>query len=185
MHFIAGAVNYYECSALEGTGLDDIVRAAVSITITKPTRRTFNWLWKRCVSHDVMWPSCYFCCVCVTHSMYNPKAKLPSAFDPLSNTTAPLINIPSSTLRSEWLKMVNNEHLSDVQFYHKMECYHGHKVVLCAASELFWRMFEIGRKLEREENSSQRNTKWCSRWLTAFNRQSNVPIGAFKNIYDK
>ena len=123
--------------------------------------------------------------VYVLHSMYNPKAKLPSAFDPLSNTNAPLIKIPSSTLRSEWLKMVNNEHLSDVQFYHKMECYHGHKVVLCAASELFWRMFEIGRKLEREESSSQSNTKWCSRWLTAFNRQSNVPVGAFKNIYDK
>ena len=53
-HFIAGAVNYFECSSLEGTGLDNIVQTAISIALTKPTRRMFNWPWKRCVSHDIM-----------------------------------------------------------------------------------------------------------------------------------
>ena len=49
-HFIVGAISYYECSSLEGTGLNDIVQAAVSTALnhsTKPTRKTFNWPWKR------------------------------------------------------------------------------------------------------------------------------------------
>ena len=48
--FITGAVNYYECSSLEGTGISDIVDIAVTTGLdhsTKPTRRTFVWPWKR------------------------------------------------------------------------------------------------------------------------------------------
>ena len=56
------------------------------------------------------------------------------------------INVPSSTLHSDWLRMANNEHLSDIQFHHKSDCYHGHKVVLCTASELFRQIFEIAGK---------------------------------------
>ena len=97
-----------------------------------------------------------------------------------------VINVPSSTLQSEWLKMVNNEYLSDVQFYYKTSCYHGHKVVLCAASELFRRIFEIGRELEGEESLSHCNT-WSKKRLIANNRQcvNNGAIGTFRNIYDK
>ena len=102
------------------------------------------------------------------------------------NTEAPEITVPSSTLQSEWLKMVNNEHLSDVQFYYKTSCYHGHKVVLCATSELFQQIFEIGRELEGEESLSQCNT-WSKKRLNAINRQciNNGAVGAFRNIYDK
>ena len=39
-HFIAGAVNYCECSSLEGTGLDDIVQAvAINGLNSKPQRK--------------------------------------------------------------------------------------------------------------------------------------------------
>ena len=105
---------------------------------------------------------------------------------PVNPNRAPWINIPSSTLQSEWLRMVNNEHLSDVQFHYKTDCYHGHKVVLCAASELFRRIFEVGRELEAEENLSQCNS-WNKKRLKAINRQciNNGAVGAFRNIYDK
>lgn len=53
----------------------------------------------------------------------------------------PPINIPTSTLQDDWCKMVNNEYVSDVQFHYKGDCYHGHKVALCAASQLFQQMF--------------------------------------------
>ena len=52
-HFlISGAIDYYECSSLEGTGLDDIVQAAVSVVLDHSTRKMFNWPWKRCMSYD-------------------------------------------------------------------------------------------------------------------------------------
>ena len=98
----------------------------------------------------------------------------------------PAIVVPSSTLQSEWEKMINNKHLSDVQFHYKTDCYHGHKVVLCAASELFRQIFEIGRGLEAEESLSQCN-RWSKKRLKSINRQciNSGAIGAFKNIYDK
>ena len=82
--------------------------------------------------------------------------------------------------------MINNEHLSDVQFHYNTDCYHGHKVVLCAASELFRRIFEIGRGLEAEESSLLCNS-WSKKRLKAINRQciNTGAIEAFKSIYDK
>ena len=96
------------------------------------------------------------------------------------------INIPSSTLRSDWLKMVNNEHLSDIQFHYKSDCYHGHKVVLCTTSELFRQIFEIAGKIKIGESLA-----WCETWsgerLRAINKQciKDGAVTAFKNIYDK
>ena len=77
--------------------------------------------------------------------------------------------------------MVDNEHLSDVQFYYETDCYYGHKVVLCAASELFRQIFEIGRELEGEESLSQCNT-WSKKRLNVISRQS-INNGAFSSIY--
>ena len=58
--------------------------------------------------------------------------------------------------------------------------------MLCAASELFWRIFDIGRELKGEESLSQCNT-WSKKRLNAINRQciNNGAVGAFRNIYDK
>jgi len=101
------------------------------------------------------------------------------------DTKTPNVDVPVSTLQSEWLKMVNNECLSDIQFHYKADCYHGHKIVLCSASELFRRIFEIGGRLE-EDNSSHCDS-WDKKRLKAINRQciNNGAIEAFKNIYDK
>ena len=96
------------------------------------------------------------------------------------------INVPSSTLHSDWLSMVNNEHLSDIQFHYKSDCYHGHKVVLCTASELFRQIFEVAGKIKIEESLA-----WCETWsverLRVINKQciKDGAVTAFKNIYDK
>ena len=146
------------------------------------------WPWKRyhymisCDRHVIY-------CTCIRHSKSNHKTEEPSIPLPPElpvNTKAPWINIPSSTLQEEWLKIVNNEHLSDIQFHYKTDCYYGHKIVLCAASELFRRIFEIGRELGAEESLSQCNT-WSKKRLNAISRQSinNGAVGAFRNIYDK
>lgn len=95
------------------------------------------------------------------------------------------INIPSSTLQSDWLRMVNNEHLCDIQFHYKSDCYHGHKVVLCTASELFRQIFEITRKIKIGESLSCET--WSGERLRAINKQciKDGAIEAFKNVYDK
>ena len=95
------------------------------------------------------------------------------------------INVPSSTLQSDWLRMVNNEHLSDIQFHYKSECYHGHKVVLCTASELFRQIFEITRKIKIGESLSCET--WSGERLRAINKQciKDGAVEAFKNVYDK
>ena len=172
--FITGAVGYYECSSLEGTGLDDIVQAAaVNGLASKPRRR------RPFKKYDIK-----FDCI-IMHYKHAYSIPLRPGLPP--NTEVPEICVPPSTLQSEWLKMVNNEHLSDVQFYYKTDCYHGHKVVLCAASELFQQIFEIGRELKREESLSQCINTWSKKRLNAINKQyiNNGAVGAFRNIYDK
>jgi len=189
VNLITGAAGYYECSSLEGIGLDDIVQAAMITALDHPsrkTKRTFVWPWKRyhMTSCDFVVYTLYY-----RHGRKGNKVEEPSVPLPPElpvNTKAPWIDIPSSTLQSEWLKMVNNEHLSDIQFHYMNDCYYGHKVILCAASELFRRIFEIGRELKAEESLSQCNT-WSRKRLNTINRQciNNGAVGAFRNIYNK
>lgn len=83
--------------------------------------------------------------------------------------------------------MVNNNYLYDVQFRYKTDCYHGHKVVLCAASELFRRIFEIDRgEVKAEESSLSQCNTWSRKKLNGINRQSinNGAVAAFRSIYD-
>ena len=96
------------------------------------------------------------------------------------------IDVPISTLQPEWLKMFNNEYLSDVRFYYKSNHYYGHKIVLCAASNLFRRIFEIGGELDAGGSSAYCNT-WSKKKLKAVNRRciNSGAIKAFKNVYDK
>ena len=105
---------------------------------------------------------------------------------PVNTMKSPAIDVPISTLQTEWLRMVNKEHLSDVEFCYKSDHYHGHKIVLCAASELFRRIFEIGGELEAEESSSHCST-WNKKRLNAITKQciNNGAVEAFRNIYDK
>ena len=97
--------------------------------------------------------------------------------------TPEIIDVPISTLQPEWLKMFNNEYLSDVQFHYKSDRYYGHKVVLCAASNLFRRIFEIGEAVG--------SLAYCSTWnkkkLNAINRRciNSGAIKVFKNIHDE
>ncbi|XP_065901308.1 rho-related protein racA-like isoform X2 [Dysidea avara] len=157
-----GAVGYYECSAKLQSGLDEVVKSLVNAALH--TRRTTVWPWKR--------------------GNIEVKASGPHAPE---LPKAPLINIPSSTLQPEWQKMINNDYLSDVQFHYKSDyCYYGHKVMLCATSELFRRVFEVGTDLKPEKGLSQCNS-WNKKRLKAITRQSvnNGAISAFKNIYDK
>lgn len=135
--------------------------------------------------------SCDHCMmVCLRRTKDGAKVEEPSHTLPPElpvNTKAPWINIPSSTLQPEWQKMISNDHLSDVQFHYKSDLrYYGHKVMLCAASELFRRVFEVGTDLKPEEGLSQCNS-WTKKRLKAITRQSvnSGAISAFKNIYDK
>ena len=125
---------------------------------------------------------CDFIC---TRNTRKIEALIPPSPQPVTNTKIPNVDVPISTLQSEWLKMVNNECLSDVQFHYKTDCYHGHKIVLCSASELFRQVFEIGGELKQDDSSH------CNSWdrtrMEAINRESinNGAVEAFKNIYDK
>ena len=82
--------------------------------------------------------------------------------------------------------MLNNEYLSDVQLYYKSDRYFGHKIVLCAASDLFRRIFEIGGETKAGESLSYCNT-WSKKKLNAINRWciNSGAVKAFKNVYDK
>ena len=126
----------------------------------------------------------YVCTKCSKCDTKDPSVPSPPRLPLLAK--APPITIPNSTLPSEWLTMVNNEHLSDVQFYYKTDCYYGHKIVLCAASKLFRRIFETDRELEAEESLSECKT-WNKTRINTINKQciNDGAVGAFRNIYDK
>lgn len=64
------------------------------------------------------------------------------------NDKAPWINIPSSMLGQEWLKLVNSDNLSDVVFRLDTKTFHAHKLVLCTASDVFRRVFGIEAKVK-------------------------------------
>ena len=138
-----------------------------------------------------MMMSCNHVNICAKHSKEDSKSEktviLSQPELKVNNPRkAPQINIPDSTLQSEWLRMVNNEHLSDIQFQYVNHCYHGHRVALCAASELFQHIFEIGRELKSKESSSHCST-WSESRLNSINRQSinNGALEVFRNIHDK
>ena len=83
-------------------------------------------------------------------------------------------------MKLDWLKLFNNKHLSDIEFHYKSDCYHGHKVVVCAASKLFQRIFQIGRELNTEQSLSECHTKR----LNYININKGA-LTAIKSIYDK
>ena len=81
--------------------------------------------------------------------------------------------------------MVNNKYLSDILFCYKIDCYHGHKVVLYAGSELFRQIFEIGREVDAVESVSERISLYKKK-LSVTNRQciDSGTVTALRNIYD-
>lgn len=86
-------------------------------------------------------------------------------------------------MKSDWLKLFNNKHLSDIEFHYKSDCYHGHKIVVCAASELFQKIFQIGKELNTEGSLSKCHTKR----LNYISRKSinKGAVAAIRSIDDK
>ncbi len=69
------------------------------------------------------------------------------------NEKAPWINIPTSSLFSDWGKMVNSDNQSDVILQlgptpSPEGRFHAHKLVLCSASDVFRRVFGIETKVK-------------------------------------
>ena len=56
---------------------------------------------------------------------------------------APLINVPSSNYCQDWSKLINNQSHSDIVFHLGAQVFYAHRYVLCSASEVFRRVFEI------------------------------------------
>lgn len=66
---------------------------------------------------------------------------LPPALPP--SVDAPWVNIETSTYASDWKAMINNPTAADVEFRVERSVFYAHKVVLCAASQLFRNIFHI------------------------------------------
>ena len=137
------------------------------------------------VSYSIMRSSYDPYSVSTRHNSSKRKSLMPPSPE-LFTLKPPEIDVPISALQPEWLKMVNNEYLSDVQFHYKSDRYFGHKVVLCAASSVFRRIFEIGGEVESGGSSSYCNT-WSKKRINAINRRciNSGAVKAFKNVYDK
>ena len=73
----------------------------------------------------------------VSESGIPPPPELPP------NEKAPWINIPSSQFAQDWSKLVNNQSHSDVTFRLDAKTYHAHRYILCSASEVFRRVFDV------------------------------------------
>ena len=59
------------------------------------------------------------------------------------NEKAPWINIPSSQFAQEWAKLVNSQEHSDVLFHLDAKTFHTHRYILCSASEVFRKLFDV------------------------------------------
>ena len=73
----------------------------------------------------------------VTESGIPPPPELPP------NEKAPWINIPSSKFAQDWAKLINSQDHSDVVFQLDAKTFYAHRYILCSASEVFRRIFNI------------------------------------------
>ena len=119
----------------------------------------------------------------VSESGIPPPPELPP------NEKAPWINIPSSQFAQDWSKLVNNQTHSDVIFRLDAKTYHSHKYILCSASEVFRRVFdiEVGGLAKVKVQSLTECPGWNSRRLkkvTVVNINSALMEG-FISIQEK
>lgn len=119
----------------------------------------------------------------ISESGIPPPPELPP------NEKAPWINIPSSQFAQDWSKMVNNQNHSDVTFRLDTKTYHAHRYILCSASEVFRRVFDVeaGGSAKVKVQSLAECPGWNSRRLkkvTAANINSGLVEG-FISIQDK
>ena len=122
----------------------------------------------------------------VSESGIPPPPELPP------NEKAPWINIPSSQFAQDWSKQVNNQNQSDVTFRLDAKSYHAHRYVLCSASEVFRRVFDVeggggaGGSVKVKVQSLAECPGWNSRRLkkvTAANINSGLVEG-FVSIHN-
>ena len=73
----------------------------------------------------------------------NESGILPPPELPLMKKPLGLIYLSSSQFAQDWAKLVNNQNLSDVTFRLDAKTYHTHRYILCSASEVFRRVFDI------------------------------------------
>ena len=122
----------------------------------------------------------------VNESGIPPPPELPP------NEKAPWINISSSQFVQDWAKLVNNQNLSDVTFRLDAKTYHAHRYILCSASEVFRRVFDIegmggGGSAKVKVQSLAECPGWNSRRLkkvTAANINSGL-VDGFISIQEK
>lgn len=117
----------------------------------------------------------------VSESGIPPPPELPP------NEKAPWINIPSSDFAQDWAKLVNNKSHSDVVFVLDDKTYHAHRYMLCSASEVFRRMFDIEGSAQSEGSAKVKVESlakcpgWNLRQLKKVNR-FNINSGQLEGV---
>ena len=66
---------------------------------------------------------------------------LPPSLPPIVD--APLINIETSTYADDWKAMIDKAAIADVEFVVESQVLYAHKIIICAASQLFRNILSI------------------------------------------
>ena len=92
----------------------------------------------------------FCCCMSDLYALLNCRGKkgkasecipLPPPLPP--SVDAPWINIKTSTYADDWKAMTDNPTIADVEFRVESSVFYAHKVILCAASQLFRNIFHV------------------------------------------
>lgn len=135
---------FHEVSSLRQQGIEEAMHTAIINGLSdKKKKKRFN-LFKRKKSSKSSEPT------------IPPPPVMPE------NTRAPWINITSSSLASDWSKLINHTQFSDVIIHLSNKRYHGHRYVLCTASDVMRRL--LGVPLSQFKPSESLSEYKCPQW---------------------
>lgn len=120
-----GCVGFHESSALTQRGLKEVFDSAILAVLNSPGSEKHAWLpWRRGKKGKA-----------------SESVPLPPPLPP--SVDAPWINVETSTYADDWKAMTDNPTIADVEFRVESNIFHAHKVILCAASQLFRNIFHV------------------------------------------
>jgi Rho family protein len=147
-----GCASFYEVSSLNFHGITEAMRGTVGAGLTplgsRKNKRRFNLFRKKKNKSSVQ---------------NDDQPHIPPPPVMPKNTVAPWIDIETSSLSTDWSKLINQQQLSDVVFHLGSKLYHSHRYVLSCSSDVMRQIFGIRQKIKCE--SLSQCVEWDSKRL--------------------
>ena len=154
---------YYECSAFNRYGREDVFNNVIRAAVAEKRKLRFWSAQLRRVQY--------------------PQIQAPMKPPPL---TLPKVNVPVSTLHSDFHKLLFNQSEGDVVFNVRGQCFRAHKICLAVSSKVFEDLFTLDlntcneRKTNKVLSDTSQTRKDMDMDVKALIENEEIPMESFE-----